>query len=240
MSCKILLPDPNLWRMILAEAISWGDPGVLRQLIRCQCLQPKRRLPVDALHLAMRSPESGTATTTIALLIERGTDVNKLDTWGLTPFHLAALEGFAVYASVLLSKGAELGREGPLRRTALHIAVMGGSKQMVELIIQKTWKRRKSRGSIRWDRDKLGNTALHIAAETGRTAIVDYLAEPGSFTDYENNRKETPLMLAAKQGHEHIVMSLIRSMQILCLSMPRESQQSIMHGNPKTKGYGPG
>ncbi len=48
--------------------------------------------------------------------------------------------------------------------------------------------------------DAHGNTVLHIAAQNGRTGIVDDLLLAGADVNADNNHKNTPLHLAAQNG----------------------------------------
>ncbi|KAF8250095.1 ankyrin [Wilcoxina mikolae CBS 423.85] len=64
--------------------------------------------------------------------------------------------------------------------------------------------------------DLAGNTSLHLAAQFGRLSIVRYFVE---VADHEcdgvskNNAGDTPLMVAAAEGHEEVVHFLATRFQ---------------------------
>lgn len=60
--------------------------------------------------------------------------------------------------------------------------------------------------------DIVGNTSLHIAAEKGHLGIVQHLVEEEQHERdgvSKNNNGDTPLMLAAGEGHEEVVHCIV-------------------------------
>lgn len=59
-------------------------------------------------------------------------------------------------------------------------------------------------------KDGNGNSALHLAVQAGRTAIVNLLLADDADTNLQNNKRETPLHLAAALNNVEILARLIR------------------------------
>ncbi len=59
------------------------------------------------------------------------------------------------------------------------------------------------------DRDRSGQTALHLAAELGHFPVAKALVEKGAHVNAQSSSKWTPLMDAAKSGHADIVDLLL-------------------------------
>lgn len=96
---------------------------------------------------------------------------------GYTGLYWAAEEGKYEMVEFLLNKGAKVDtKNGPFRWTALHIAAYKGHLNIVKLLVE-----RKASVSIysgvpcSW----CGQTALTIAAEEGKSDVVDYLLRNG-------------------------------------------------------------
>ncbi len=51
------------------------------------------------------------------------------------------------------------------------------------------------------DKDDDNNTPLHIAAQNGKTNIVQYLIDQGAIINQQNNQAKTPAQLAEDNGH---------------------------------------
>lgn len=49
-------------------------------------------------------------------------------------------------------------------------------------------------------KDNSGNTALHVAAESGEEDVAKILIENGADVNFKNDFKETPLHIAAMYG----------------------------------------
>ncbi len=62
--------------------------------------------------------------------------------------------------------------------------------------------------------DVHGNSVLHIAAQNGRTGIVDELLLRGAEVNAGNNHKNTALHLAAQNGWTELAGKLLRHRKI--------------------------
>ena len=84
--------------------------------------------------------------------------------------------------------------------TALHHAVAGGIREIVELLLA-------SGASVNAAKND-GVTALHIAAALGRTEIVKLLLEKGADRSLKDSSGRTALSLAKSKGYKDIVSLL--------------------------------
>ncbi|ULU02368.1 hypothetical protein L3Y34_002145 [Caenorhabditis briggsae] len=116
----------------------------------------------------------------------------------------------------------ELDRNG---RTALMMTAGGfGGTEMAELLLKKGAKI-DCDGSERRDTDKYhGRTALHYAALSDNTQMVDFLVTMNSNKDKQDEKGMTPMMLAAKEGN-------LKSVKILAC---RGASVTIVDGFEKT------
>ena len=55
-----------------------------------------------------------------------------------------------------------------------------------------------------------GNTALHIAAETGCLEVAKELIKSGARIDSKNSNKETPLFMASKHNNLEVIKFLTK------------------------------
>ena len=168
---------------------------------------------MDPLHRAVLA---GRPTEVQYLLERRNCDPNIRDENLRTPLIACSLSARVDMAEasavILLQKGAKISLSDRLGKNALSWACLKNKVGLIRIFLSDYPNR--FRFDLRWgDRD--GNTALHLAAREGNTAIVDLLL--GAYDDNDfyasvtdrNTRGETPLHLAAKRGNSSVVLSLI-------------------------------
>ena len=117
-----------------------------------------------------------------------GTDVNakKKDKFGLTPLHIAAIEGHKAILKLLIAKGANVNaKDDEFGSTPLHSAVLNTHKEIVELLIAK--------GADVNAKDNNGVTPLHITAEYVHKEIAELLIAEGADVNAQRDDGETPL-----------------------------------------------
>ena len=92
----------------------------------------------------------------------------------------------------------------PSSRTPLLASVVAGNMELIRMLI--------AAGSSVTVQNASGNTVLHIAAQRGRTEILEYFLsrdDTKELLNIENNIDRTALGLAAREGHRSAVELLI-------------------------------
>jgi len=176
------------------------------------------------LHLAAAAGN----TSTVPYLLSAGSDVRSCNTRGEYPLTLAArygrndtvklllqscsavncevivnsalraaiVDGQVDTTALLLESGAAV--SGGENEKPIHVASRMGHKEIVSQLLQY--------GASLTSRTETGNTALHLASETGHLSLVKYLVKLDSNglnnPNYEN---ETPLHLSARSGRYYLV-----------------------------------
>lgn len=112
---------------------------------------------------------------------------------------LALREGSARVTSVLLAQPKlDLELKAPNGNTALMMAAFKHNKAAVTALLEK--------GAIV---NRPGWTALHFSAASGDDEITKVLLEHSAYIDAEAPARFTPLMIAAREGHESTVQLLL-------------------------------
>jgi ankyrin repeat protein len=112
---------------------------------------------------------------------------------------LALREGSARVAGVLLDQPAlDVEQKAPNGNTALMMAAFKHNKPVVLALLAK--------GAIV---NRPGYTALHFSAASGDDEITKILLDHHAYLDAEAPAKITPLMMAAREGHESTVQLLL-------------------------------
>lgn len=133
-------------------------------------------------------------------LLQRGFDPNSLDESGQTALYLSLREGaFKVAAALLRSPELKIDQTNSVGETALMMAALKGHDDWVRRLVER---------GARIDRD--GWTPLHYAATGPKPAAVAWLIERGARIDARSPNGTTPLMMAARYGHEESVDVLLR------------------------------
>ncbi|CAL4935785.1 unnamed protein product [Urochloa decumbens] len=128
-----------------------------------------------------------------------------------TALHLAALHGHAAFAGEVLEKNEELlvarNDDGD---TPLHLAAKAGKLEAADLLIirAQAWPQDKKSPLVMTN--KAGNTALHEAVRCRRAAVAVALldADPSRGHDL-NERMESPLHMAAREGLVQVVQKIV-------------------------------
>ena len=116
------------------------------------------------------------------------TDVNAMDVadgiGGLTPLHVAALDGHKEIAELLIAEGAYVNAKNK-RGTPLHYAALSGHMEIVELLI--------AEGADVNAQDDDGWTPLHWPAGRDHKEIVELLIAAGADVNVKDVDGGTPL-----------------------------------------------
>lgn len=119
------------------------------------------------------------------------------DWLGTTALHLAAQNGHAEIAEILLRGGVNRDARTKLERTALHLAAQVGSLEVVDLLL--------THGADVNARDMLKMTPLHWAVERDHLYVVDRLLIAGADVDAESKFKLTPIDIARNSKFYDII-----------------------------------
>ncbi|XP_054643652.1 ankyrin repeat domain-containing protein 50 [Dunckerocampus dactyliophorus] len=171
------------------------------------------------------------------LLMRRGADTDVRDAEGRPLLYLLVLEGRLDMATLLIEKGGvPMESRDSEGRTALHVAAWQGSVDMVDLLLKhganpnaQDAEGRPPLHSVAWTgrldigRHLLaasginidlachqGATALSIAAQEGQTNVVSVFLERGANPNHVDQYGRTPMKVARKHGHAHVVCLLER------------------------------
>lgn len=152
------------------------------------------------------------------------------------PLNLASALGHSAVVWKLLEEGqADQSIPDCNGKTALHRAVSGGHKSVVQVLLEKGasisawnnggrtllhwaafWGYKEliclliEKGAYHWSVDCDGKTALHYAAYRGHKEVVQVLLEKGAVISALDNELKTVLHLAASQGHKEAICLLIQ------------------------------
>jgi ankyrin repeat protein len=160
--------------------------------------------------------------------LDTGFDVSTPGADGNTALHAAAAAGAQQSADLLLDRGLAIDTRGALARTPLMSAVIGGQPEMTAWLLRQGANPRlkDEEGynalmlAVREDssaalaelaphhREAL-DSALLLAALSGRTAAIDTLTSYGASVYTRMDDGRTPLMLAAENGHHEAVELLL-------------------------------
>lgn len=180
--------DPGR-RQLLAAAVL---PGLER------LLQPLSKKPdsytewFDAIHLD--------DVNRCRQLLQRGFDPNTIEPERFDTGLILSVrkKSWKVFGLLLQAKGVWLDARSRNGDTALMIAAFNGEVIAASRLIEQ--------GA---EVNRPGWTALHYAATSGSLPIVRHLLEHSAYIDAESPNKTTPLMMAARAGHEKIVRLLL-------------------------------
>ena len=120
------------------------------------------------LHLAARNGHQNI----IAMLLDRGGDIEDTDTQGQSALHTAAECGHHSVVQLLVDRGATVHLPDAGGRTPLHLAASHGDMKIVECLLQHMMEKEVS--------DAWGRTPLHVAIEHGHEEIVLLLLDNGA------------------------------------------------------------
>jgi ankyrin repeat protein len=149
------------------------------------------------LHGAALSRDAGVA----AVLLDAGADHGAANREGLTPLGVACAAGNEALVRFLLERGAA---PEPPRATPALLAACGGAADLPNLV-KLLVRHRAAIGAG----DRLGRTALHVAALNGHAEMADALLAAGAPIDARDANGVTATMEAARAGANRVLQRLL-------------------------------
>ena len=136
---------------------------------------------------------------TISGLIRRGFDANSPSVSGQTPLFLALRSGaHQAVEALLTAPDLKVDQVNQANETALMMAALRGHLQWCKRLVE--------RGAAV---NREGWTPLHYAATGPNPLVTSYLLEMRAAVDAPSPNATTPLMMAARYGHEDSVRILL-------------------------------
>lgn len=174
-------------------------------------------------------------TEAVALLLERGADVQAHGNFLLGPLLWAAGRGFTEIVQMLVSRGAKVNVGDKYGTTALVWACRKGNADVVDILL-KAGANVDTAGMYSWTPllvavtgghndcaalllekkpnvnalDKDGMTALSISCREGSQETASSLIAAGAYVNVQDRAGDTPLIYAVKGGHRGVVEALLK------------------------------
>uniref|UniRef100_A0A671KA58 CASK interacting protein 2 n=1 Tax=Sinocyclocheilus anshuiensis TaxID=1608454 RepID=A0A671KA58_9TELE len=205
----------------LLQAVKNGDLATTQKLLakvkasKSKLLGSTKRLNINyqdpdgfsALHHAALT---GT-TELLSLLLDAQAVVDIKDSNGMRPLHYAAWQGKADSVLMLLRSGAAVNNASHDGQIPLHLAAQYGHYEVSEMLLQ-----HQSNPCIL---NKAKKTPLDLACEFGRVKVAQLLLSSNMVASLlEGDRKDgsdsncnTPLHLAARNGHKDVIRLLLKA-----------------------------
>uniref|UniRef100_A0A672SAH5 Caskin-2 n=1 Tax=Sinocyclocheilus grahami TaxID=75366 RepID=A0A672SAH5_SINGR len=150
-------------------------------------------------------------TELLSLLLEAQAVVDIKDSNGMRPLHYAAWQGKADSVLMLLRSGAAVNNASHDGQIPLHLAAQYGHYEVSEMLLQ-----HQSNPCIL---NKAKKTPLDLACEFGRVKVAQLLLSSNMVASLlEGDRKDgsdsncnTPLHLAARNGHKDVIRLLLKA-----------------------------
>ncbi|XP_037115828.1 ankyrin repeat and death domain-containing protein 1B isoform X1 [Syngnathus acus] len=191
---------------LFIEAAKSNDVAAMRTLGKGLNANAKNAHNRTALHYAV----AGKNKEAVELLLRRRVQVDQRDKFGVAPIHLAAWFGSLDILKSLVWAGAEQNVENEEGLNILHCAAINNHIDIVEYIINDLQMKELDKD------DHSGHRAFAMAAEHGCMQMLEMLMEPyyNMATMKPNKGGDTPLHLAARNGHLDAVHLLLLSFDV--------------------------
>ncbi|XP_049435757.1 ankyrin repeat and death domain-containing protein 1A [Epinephelus fuscoguttatus] len=184
------------------EAAKRNDVEAMRSLARGLNANAKNVDSRTALHYAV----AGRNKEAVQLLLQRRVKVDQKDRYGVAPIHLAAWFGSLEILKLLVQAGAEQKVENEEGLNIMHCAAINNHTEILEYIINDLQMKELDKD------DQSGHRPFALAAEHGCVEMMDMLIEQYNMVTMKPNKVgDTPLHLAARNGHLDAVQLLLQS-----------------------------
>ncbi|WP_456416641.1 ankyrin repeat domain-containing protein [Thiolapillus sp.] len=156
------------------------------------CSAPEK--PTITLYLAMQRGDIEQIERHIAW----GTDMNQLDRDGYAPLHTAVRKGRTAITRLLIKEGVDIHVRDSNGHTAMYHAVLGAHPRIADLLLK---------AGAELD----ANALLLAAAKQGvsKREVIRYLAEHGADLETKDDKGDTPLLTAIRQGNHKLAKHLV-------------------------------
>ena len=155
----------------------------------------------------LHSASEGGDVAIIETMLSLGLDIDSRDSFGTTPFLVAAASGKMQAVNFLLVKGADLSLTTYKGRNLLHAAAEGGKVSIVQTLL--------SQSNIAIDsRDDDEITSLMIAASNNNLEVVEYLLGKGADPSLKNKQGRNVLFIASGHGSIATIARLLSCFSI--------------------------
>lgn len=155
------------------------------------------------------------------VLLGLGADTEIRDANNFTPLHYAASRGHQNTLLQLMHAGADVMAITHDRNTALHLCCLNGHLNCAKALLYYS-----AHLKVKIDRNaqnRMGDTAIHIAAKWGFRDIVEVLLEYGIKTDLENRLGETALDCA----HNSHIAAMLQNAFVVIDTSTTESGRTM-------------
>jgi len=138
-------------------------------------------------------------------LLERGAAVNRRNDEGLSALHVAVLGHHVGIIELLIAHGADVNVKDDHRQTPLHVAVQTEDEEQTLPIVRTLLEHGADPNSATPDE---GVTPVHIAIDSGNSAILQTLLEAGADPNLPTAQRQSPLHLAIDMEQADMVEML--------------------------------
>ena len=179
----------------------------------------------NPLHLACENSQ----IHLIKSLLVSNTNINSMNTQGLSPLHVAVIKGNVEVTELLINEGADIElKDSQYGSSPLLHACQNGRVNIVKLLIEK--------GANVKSESTSGTNALHFATQSGNIKVVELVIDGIGDVNSKDINGMTALHLAAETGNLKLLDVLIGKGADINLSQTLLCENNALHFSAK-KGF---